>query len=53
MFRSRRRPYIYSRDEVMHLLETARRDPAPHAPLRPLTLYTNAGSGVLCGITPG
>jgi site-specific recombinase XerD len=40
MIRSRRRPYIYSNEEICRLLETARRDPAPNAPLRPLTLYT-------------
>jgi integrase len=40
MIRSRRRPYIYTTEEVGRLLETARRDPAPHAPLRPLTLHT-------------
>lgn len=36
----RRRPYIYSIDEVKRVLVTARRFPSPHAPLRPLTLYT-------------
>jgi integrase/recombinase XerD len=40
MLRSRRRPHIYTVEEVRRLLETARRDAAPHAPLRPLTLYT-------------
>ena len=40
MIRTRRRPHIYTSEEVGRLLETARRDPAPHAPLRPLTLYT-------------
>ena len=40
MIRSRRRPHIYTAEEVGRLLETARRDSAPHAPLRPLTLYT-------------
>lgn len=40
MLRSRRRPYIYTIEEVQNLLETARTDPAPRAPLRPLTLYT-------------
>jgi len=34
-----RRPYIYSEDEVRRLLETARRFPSPHSPLRPQTLY--------------
>jgi integrase len=40
MLRSRRRLHIYTVEEIGLLLETARRDPAPHAPLRPLTLYT-------------
>jgi site-specific recombinase XerD len=37
---NRRHPYIYTVVEVERLLETARRFPSPHAPLRPLTLYT-------------
>jgi integrase/recombinase XerD len=39
MLRNRRRPHIYTTEEVRRLLEAARRDPAPRAPLRPLTLY--------------
>lgn len=35
-----RRPYIYTPQEVRHLLETARAFPSPRSPLRPLTLYT-------------
>lgn len=35
-----RRPYIYTPQEVRHLLETARQFPSPRSPLRPLTLYT-------------
>ena len=35
-----RRPYIYTPQEVRHLLETAREFPSPRSPLRPLTLYT-------------
>jgi integrase len=35
-----RRPYIYTPQEVRHLLETAREFPSPLSPLRPLTLYT-------------
>jgi len=38
--RQRRPPYIYSPDEVKRLLDAARAMPSPHAPLRPLTLYT-------------
>ena len=36
----RRRPYIYSSSEIRRLLDTARQFPSPHAPLRPITLYT-------------
>mgnify|MGYP001620049346 CR=1 FL=1 len=36
----RRRPYIYTPQEVCHLLDTARTFPSPRSPLRPLTLYT-------------
>jgi integrase/recombinase XerD len=39
MLRSRRRPHIYTVEEVRRLLEAARRDPAPRAPLRSHTLY--------------
>jgi hypothetical protein len=39
MLRSQRRPYIYTVEEVRRLLETARHDPAPRAPLRSPTLY--------------
>jgi integrase len=35
----RRRPYIYTEDEVRSLLEVARNFPSPRSPLRPLTLY--------------
>jgi integrase/recombinase XerD len=35
-----RRPYIYTPQEVRHLLDTAREFPSPRSPLRPLTLYT-------------
>lgn len=36
----RRRPYIYTTEEIQRLLATARSFPSPRAPLRPLTLYT-------------
>lgn len=39
MLRGRRRPHIYTVEEVRSLLEAARRDPAPRAPLRSHTLY--------------
>jgi integrase len=35
-----RRPYIYTHEEVQHLLATALSFPSPQAPLRPLSLYT-------------
>ena len=50
MLRNRRRPYIYTIEEVCRLLETARSDPAPHAPLRPLTLYTMLVLGYCAGL---
>ncbi len=50
MLRSRRRPHIYTREEVGRLLETARRDPAPHAPLRPITLYTMLALAYCAGL---
>ena len=34
-----RRPYIYTPQEVQHLLATARAFPSPRSPLRPRTLY--------------
>lgn len=36
----RRRPYIYTPQEVCLLLDTARAFPSPRSPLRPLTLFT-------------
>lgn len=38
--RQRRRPYIYSVEEVQRLLETARRFPSPKTPLHPRMLST-------------
>ena len=35
-----RRPYIYSPEEIRHLLDIARRYPSPRAPSRPINLYT-------------
>lgn len=40
MLRRRRRPHIYTTEEVRRLLDAARSDPFPRAPLRSLTLYT-------------
>ncbi|HTW65228.1 MAG TPA: tyrosine-type recombinase/integrase [Bryobacteraceae bacterium] len=39
MLRGRRQPHVYTVEEVRRLLEVARRDPAPRAPLRSHTLY--------------
>jgi integrase/recombinase XerD len=36
----RRRPYIYTPQEICQLLDAARALPSPRAPLRPLTAYT-------------
>lgn len=38
--RQRRHPYIYTPEEIRHLLDTAIQFPSPRAALRPLTLYT-------------
>ena len=40
MIRARRRPHIYSAEEIERLLRTARDFPSPKAPLRSQTLYT-------------
>ena len=37
---ARRRPHIFTSDEVLHILATARTLPSPRAPLRTRTLYT-------------
>jgi integrase/recombinase XerD len=37
--RRRRKPYIYTVDEVERVLAAARTLPSPHSPLRPATLY--------------
>jgi integrase len=48
-----RHPYIYTVDEVERLLQTARRYPSPHAPLRPLTLYTMLALAYSAGLRLG
>ena len=40
LFRQRRRPYIYSQEELGRLLNAARSLKAPRSPLLPLTAYT-------------
>jgi len=39
VLRQRRRPYIFSAEEIQRLFAVALKIPSPHAPLRPLTLY--------------
>jgi len=48
-----RRPYIYSPDEVQHLLELARAYPSPRAPLRPIALYTMLALAYCAGLRLG
>ncbi|MCW8209166.1 integrase [Verminephrobacter aporrectodeae subsp. tuberculatae] len=48
-----RRPYIYTPQEVRHLLETAREFPSPRSSLRPLTLYTMLVLAYCCGLRLG
>lgn len=48
-----RRPYIYTLQEVRHLLETARTLPSPRSPLRPLTLYTMIALAYCAGLRLG
>jgi integrase len=38
--RCRRRPYIYTEEEIGKLLNAARNLPSPHAPFRPIAIYT-------------
>jgi len=38
--REHRRPHIFSAADIQQMLDVARAYPSPHAPLRPLTLYT-------------
>jgi integrase/recombinase XerD len=49
----RRRPYIYTEDEVRRLLEIARNFPSPRSPLRPLTLYTMVVLAYCAGLRLG
>jgi len=50
MLRCRRRPHIYTIEEVQRLLDAARRDPAPRAPLRSLILYTMLALAYCAGL---
>ena len=40
VLRQRRKPYIFTKEEVQHLLRAALDYPSPKAPLRPISLYT-------------
>ncbi len=61
VLRQRRRPYIFTQEEITRLLETARNYPSPKAPGRALSLYTMfvlaycAGlrMGEIVGLRPG
>lgn len=48
-----RQPYIYTPQEVQHLLQTARELPSPCSPLRPLTLYTMLALAYCAGLRLG
>lgn len=49
----RRRPYIYTPEEVRLLLDTALQFPSPRAALRPLTLYTMLVLAYCAGLRVG
>ena len=51
--RHRRRPYIYTEEQVRCLLAVALDMPSPRAPLRPLTLYTMLILGYCAGLRVG
>jgi integrase len=51
--RHRRRPYIYTEEQVRSLLAAALDMPSPRAPLRPLTLYTMLVLGYCAGLRVG
>jgi integrase len=53
MLRERRRPHIYTPEEIARLLRAARDFPSPKAPLRPLTLYTMLVLGYCAGLRMG
>jgi len=49
----RRRPYIYTPDEICRVLDTARAIPSPRSPLRPLTAYTMLVLAYCAGLRVG
>ncbi len=50
---ARRRPYIYTPQQIQQILATARNFPSPRAPLRPLTLYTMVVLAYCAGLRIG
>ena len=51
--RCRRRPYIYTEEEVRKLLDAARNLVSPHSPFRPITVYTMIVLGYCVGLRVG
>jgi integrase len=50
---ARRRPYIYTPQQIRQILDTARNFPSPRTPLRPLTLYTMVVLAYCAGLRLG
>jgi integrase/recombinase XerD len=48
-----RRPYIYTPEQIVKLLATARALPSPRSPLRPLSIYTMFVLGYCVGLRIG
>lgn len=53
LVQQQRRPYVYTPEEVRHLLDTARAFPSPRSPLRPLCAYTMIVLGYCAGLRLG
>jgi integrase/recombinase XerD len=49
----KRRPHLYSDDEIQRLLQAARSFPSPRAPLRPLSIYTMSVLAYCAGLRRG
>jgi integrase/recombinase XerD len=50
---ARRRPYIYTPQQIRQILDVARHFPSPRSPLRPLTLYTMVALAYCAGLRIG
>ncbi len=50
---ARRRPHIYTPQQIRQILDTARHFPSPRSPLRPLTLYTMVVLAYCAGLRIG